>query len=290
MQGIRMTRYVAPDKLTDYVAKVVHDPSPQVRREAAIALKYVGTPIAARLWADLAEQHRAGDRWELEALGIGSDQFPDMYFGAWKKNVGSNWNGPAGSEIVWRGNAAATVSLLVDLIKDRSVSSEKLPSYFRAFHFKNHPQKNQLLLSLLTLDHPQEHLIQAYAIGQLDASFVNSSPKNVLTVKKVLPGIEGTPEWLMAVKNLKIKGQEKELFDLVASDVDLALRKEAASLLFGTGGGEIVSDYFRSNAPEDSKLKVIDVLGGVNDEKAVDFLQRSLEADKFSYPLMRKVV
>ncbi len=216
-----MARYVASDKLTDYITKVVNDSSSQVRREAAIALKYVGTPVAAELWADLAEQHQAGDRWELEALGIGADQFPDMYFEAWNGKVGDRWNDPAGSEIVWRVNAAATVPLLVDLIKDKSVSPEKLPSYFRAFHFKQSPQKNEMLLFLLTLDHPQHQLIQAYAIGQLDEAFVNSSEHNIRAVKKVLPAIVGTPEWLMAVKSFKIKGQEKELFALVASNANL---------------------------------------------------------------------
>ena len=290
MQGIRMARYVASDKLTDYVAKVVNDPSAQVRREAAIALKYVGTPVAAKLWAELAGQYKGGDRWQLEALGIGADQFPDMYFGAWKNKVGDNWNGPAGSEIVWRVNAAATVPLLVDLIKDSSVSPEKLPSYFRAFHFKQSPQKNRMLLSLLTLDHPQGRLIQAYAVGQLDGAFVNSSQSNIRAVKKVLPAIEGTPEWLMAIKNLKIGGQQKALFALVESDADLALRKEAATLLFDTGGGKTVSNYFNSDASEASKLQVIDVLGGVNNGNAIEFLEKSLMADKFSFPLMRKIV
>src|SRR5690606_8295880 len=82
----------------------------------------------------------------------------------------------------------------------------------------------------------------------------------------------------------------KPLFDLIASDVDLALRKEAATLLFDTGGGKTVSNYFNSDASEASKLQVIDVLGGVNNKNAIEFLEKSLMADKFSYPLMRKVV
>lgn len=291
MQGIRMARYVASDKLTDYVAKVVNDPSAQVRREAAIALKYVGTPLAAELWADLAEQHRAGDRWELEALGIGADQFPDMYFEAWKNKVGNKWNGPVGSEIVWRVNATATVPLLVDLIKDESVSPEKLPSYFRAFHFKENPHKNQMLLSLLTLHHPQHRLIQAYAIGQLDGDFVSNSPSNVRAVKAVLPAIEGTPEWLMAVKNLKIRGQEKALFALIASDASLELRKDAGGMLFQERNGDrMMTDYFASNAPEQLKLHIVEVLGGVNNKRAVGFLEKILMENKFSPSLMRKVV
>lgn len=136
-----MARYVAPDNLTDYIAKIVKDPSPQVRREAAIALKYVGSDTAAKQWAELASQHIAGDRWELEALGIGADQFPDLYFEAWQNKMANKWDNSAGRDIVWRVNAKATVPLLVDLIEDKSVSQEKLPSYFRAFHFKENPKR-----------------------------------------------------------------------------------------------------------------------------------------------------
>lgn len=290
MQGIRMARYVASDRLTDYVAKTVNDPSAQVRREAAIALKYVGTGAAAKLWADLAGQHQAGDRWELEALGIGAEQFPDLYFDAWKSKVGDNWDSPAGTEIVWRVNAKATVPLLVDLIKDKSVPPEKLPSYFRGFHFKENPKKNKMLLSLLTLEHPQSKSIRAYTVGQLDGEFVNSSPKNIRAVKKVLPTIEGTPEWLMAVKKLQIKGQEKPLFRLVVSDADVELRKEAAAMLFNVGGGKLVADHFRSDAANAPKLQLMDILGSVNDEAAIDFLEKSLLENQFSTPIMRKVV
>lgn len=290
MQGIRMARYMATDKVTDYVTKVVNDPSAQVRREAAIALKYVGTPDAAQLWAELAVQHQVGDRWELEALGLGADQYADQYFQTWKNKVGDKWNNPAGDEIVWRVNAEATVPLLVDLIKDKNISPEKIPSYFRAFHFKEHPKKNQLLLSLLTLDHPQEKLIQAYALGQLDVAFVNSSTNNVQAVKMILPAIEGTPEWLMAVKKLKIKGQEKSLFRLITSNADIELRKEATAMLFNGAGSKFVTDYFSSNAPDSSKLQLMDILGGVNDGNAIDFLEKSLLEDKFSTSVMRKVV
>jgi len=290
MQGIRMARYVAPDNLTDYIAKIVKDPSPQVRREAAIALKYVGSDTAAKQWAELASQHIAGDRWELEALGIGADQFPDLYFEAWQNKMANKWDNSAGRDIVWRVNAKATVPLLVDLIEDKSVSQEKLPSYFRAFHFKENPKKNGMLLSLLTLKHPQSKLIRAYAVGQLDEEFVNSSSKNIQAVKKVLPTIEGTPEWLMAVNKLQIKGQEKPLFQLMVSDADVELRKEAAAILFKIGEGRLVADYFRSDAADDSKLQLMDILGSVNDQAAIDFLEKSLLENQFSTPIMRKVV
>ncbi|SMG40902.1 PVC-type heme-binding CxxCH protein [Arenibacter troitsensis] len=290
MQGIRMAKYVAIDKLTDFIVKVVNDSSAQVRREAAIALKYIGTKDAARLWADLAVQHQAGDRWELEALGIGADIYSDLYFGAWKNKVGDNWHNQAGKDIVWRVNAEATVPLLIKLIKDKNISPDIIPSYFRAFHFKTHPKKNQLLLSLLTLNHPHRKLIQTYAVGELDEAFVKNSSVYTRSVKKILPHIEGTPEWLRAIKNLKVKGQEKALFQLTISDTDIEIRKEAAAMLFDVGGSNYVTEYFRSNGSDLSKLQLMDVLGGVGQGTAIDFLEKCLLENKFSTSLMRKVV
>lgn len=102
-----------------------------------------------------------------------------------------------------------------------------------------------MLLSLLTLKHPQSKLIRAYAVGQLDEEFVNSSSKNIQAVKKVLPTIEGTPEWLMAVNKLQIKGQEKPLFQLMVSDADVELRKEAAAILFKNRGRKTCCGLFQ---------------------------------------------
>src|SRR5690606_25557643 len=95
MQGIRMARFKGNEKLMQYISLVTNDESPQVRREAAIALRYIGTEAAAGQWADLAVHHTVGDRWYLEALGIGADKFPELYFKAWKDKVGKNWQSEA---------------------------------------------------------------------------------------------------------------------------------------------------------------------------------------------------
>ncbi len=289
-QAIRMAKYVQPEKITDYIALVVKDPSIQVRREAVVALKFVGTPKAAALWAQLAIQHKAGDRWELEALGIGADKFPDLYFEAWKTQIGDDWNNLAGSEIVWRVRASSSVPLLVDLIKNTSVSKDKLPSYFRAFHFKNHPEKNKMLLTLLEIDHPEKEQIQALAIGQMDAEFVNSSAKNIQAVKKVLPSIEGSSEWLLALKKLKIKGMDKPLFDMIISDTDLELKKEAASILFDSGGDHLLISYLKSNVLDSKKVQVMQALGGLDNNNAIDFLESSLNDNNLSAAVKTKAV
>lgn len=291
MQGLRMARYLDVENLESYVAPLVNDPSIKVRREAAIALRYIGSSKAAELWAELANQHVDTNRWYLEALGIGADKFPEIYFNAWKTSVGDDWMNPAGKEIVWRATAKASVPMLLAMIKDKNVEADRLASYFRALSFKEHPKKNELVASLLSLKHPKEKEIRALAIGQLDADFVNNSAKNIRAVKNILPTIEGTPEWILALKNLNLTDQKQALFRVVSNgSVDEDIRKEAADLLFKSNGGDLVVSELESDGPESEKMEILGLLGNINDSIVVDILLKSLMSDTMGVALKRKSV
>ncbi|RKN76775.1 PVC-type heme-binding CxxCH protein [Ulvibacterium marinum] len=291
VQGIRMARYLLKNKLETYLSQMVNDASMQVRREVTIALRHLGTPKAAELWAELAKKYQGGDRWYLEALGIGSDVYPNLYFNAWKSAIRADWKNLAGHEIVWRTRADASVPMLSEMIQDKEVSKEILPSYFRAFAFKEHPQKNHLILDLLRTEHPLNNQISALAIGQLDEDFVNSSRKNIGIVKSVLPKIEGTAEWLMAVKNLGLKDQNEPLLRLVSNtEADGDLRKEAAGVLFGYGGKELVMSHLKSGIEESKKMELLGIIGNINDSSAITMLVESLDEEEFDGPLKKRVV
>ncbi|HET8736696.1 MAG TPA: c-type cytochrome, partial [Pricia sp.] len=287
---IRMARYLAKDDLEPYVEKMVMDDSPQVRREAAIALRHLGTPKAAELWASLAQGYEAGDRWYLEALGIGSDRFPDLYFKAWKNRVGEDWMDEKGKDIVWRSRASASVPLLAEIIRDQDVSEKELPSYFRAFSFKENPRKNDILLSFLNINHPLDASIQAYAVGQLDTDFLNASPQNIRRVKNVLPRIKGTPEWLMAIKKFKFRDRNEALFDFVVTGTDEALRKEAAGVLFEFGGSGLVNAFLKSDAPESSKMEVLGVMNSLSNPDAIALLSQNIQSGSLPFPLIQRAV
>lgn len=291
-QGVRMAKFAAEGSaLEGFLEKVVDDPSPQVRREVALALAFLGTQKAAELWSVLAEQHKADDRWYLEALGIGADQYPDLYFDAWKNKMGDDWMDAKGKDIVWRVRASESVPMLAEIIKNENVSLERLPSYFRAFSFKEHPRKNAMLMSLLTMEHPADNELKALAVGQLDVDFVNYSRKNIQLVKSILPQIEGTPEWLMTIKNLKLRDQNQALFEvLLKGNVDIELRKETASLLLDFDGKSLVQTYLKSEAPESSKMQLLGLLGSIKNTDAVDVLTESLFSQKLSLPLKRNIV
>jgi hypothetical protein len=136
--------------LLECVQLLVHDPSPAVRRECAIALRHHPSPTMPKLWAQLAKQHDGRDRWYLEALGIGADQRWDECLAAWLELAGTDWNSPAGRDILWRSRASQTPGYLAKLIKDPKTTEADRQRYFRAFDFQTGKEKEAALIELVT--------------------------------------------------------------------------------------------------------------------------------------------
>ncbi len=147
--GLRLARELGLDVIA-LAGPLVDDPSPQVRREIAIALRGSSAPAAPALWAKLAARHDGKDRWYLEALGIGADRQWDAYLGAYLAAVGDRWDTPAGRDVVWRSRSKQTPALLVKVITDKKTTEPEKQRYLRAFDFINGPEKDAALLQLLT--------------------------------------------------------------------------------------------------------------------------------------------
>jgi len=147
--GLRIARQLKCD-LIPVVQALSHDPSPQVRRECAIALRHNSSSEAPNLWAQLAQQYDGHDRWYLEALGIGADRQWDQYLDAWLTSVNDQWDTPAGREIVWRSRGKKTPAMLVKIISDKNLTAQEREHYFRSLDFINGPEKEAALLQLLT--------------------------------------------------------------------------------------------------------------------------------------------
>jgi len=147
--GLRLARELGLDVIA-LAGTLVDDPSPQVRREVAIALRGSSAPAAPALWAKLAARHDGKDRWYLEALGISADRQWDAYLGAYLAAVGDRWDTPAGRDVVWRSRSKQTPALLVKMITDKKTTEPEKQRYLRAFDFINGPEKDAALLQLLT--------------------------------------------------------------------------------------------------------------------------------------------
>jgi hypothetical protein len=146
--GVRNAAAVV--SVLDIVKKLANDPSAQVRRECAIALRHSSSADAPALWATLARQHDGKDRWYLEALGIGADQQQEKFFAAWLASVGDKWNTAAGRDLVWRSRSGKSASMLATLITAKDVTPQDKARYFRALDFLSGPEKEQALAEIAT--------------------------------------------------------------------------------------------------------------------------------------------
>jgi putative membrane-bound dehydrogenase-like protein len=146
--GIRigLQHNMAPAKL---VAGLARDPSPAVRREAAIALRFDKSSEADALWAILASQHDGKDRWAVEALGIGADLTWDTRLAACLKVVPHPETTPGGRDILWRSRAKTSAAHLAKIIKSDAVPEAEKDRFMRAFDYQPTAEKDQALESLL---------------------------------------------------------------------------------------------------------------------------------------------
>ncbi|MEX1223916.1 MAG: PVC-type heme-binding CxxCH protein [Pirellulales bacterium] len=144
--SIRLARQTNADvaKLAENLSK---DKSPPVRRDVAIALRHLESPVVPNVWAELAAQHDGQDRWYLEALGIGAEGRWDECLAAWQAKVGDQWNNTAGRDIVWRSRAKQTPKLLAEIVL--ASDPQEHPRYMRAFDFLSGPEKDAALRKIL---------------------------------------------------------------------------------------------------------------------------------------------
>lgn len=132
-----------------YVKQLVRDPSAQVRREAALALRHNRSPEVPAIWATLAQQHDGKDRWYLEALGIGADQRWDECLAAWQSGGRIDLTSAAAHDIVWRSRGSKTPELVVAMVKQPGTTPAERTRLLRSLDFVKGPEKDAALLQLL---------------------------------------------------------------------------------------------------------------------------------------------
>ncbi|MDG2221485.1 MAG: ThuA domain-containing protein [Rubripirellula sp.] len=148
--AIRLARQLGMTPSTT-LARAAQDPSPAVRRELAVALRYDDSATMPACWAELAQQYDGKDRWYLEALGLSSDLRASECFEAWLNAIGGDWNTTAGRDIVWRIRAPAAADAMAQIIADPSLSLEDTNRYFRSLEYHQPATRNAALKKLLAL-------------------------------------------------------------------------------------------------------------------------------------------
>jgi putative membrane-bound dehydrogenase-like protein len=240
--ALRMCRLAKEDVL-GLVEKLVNDPSVAVRRECAIALKGLAGERADRAWASLAAQHKAGDRWELEALGIGADGLWDGRLESWLAKT-SGPKDAVGREIVWRSRGSKSAAIQCLLIEASDVTTAESLSLIRALDFQDQACVNEAVRELLTATArlsavPDEkmRIILPELVMRLGAGDA-ADPVLAKRIAEALGCVAGTQQFVDIVQRFRLKDRQSELVTLAAAE---GTSEQLAAVAAGAaidGGGE----------------------------------------------------
>nr|MBA3845777.1 c-type cytochrome [Planctomycetota bacterium] len=227
------------------VERLIADPSAHVRRECAIALRFADAARAAPVWARLAQRHEAGDRWSLEALGIGAALNEDACFAALTEFVAGYLIAPNGRELIWRSRAAAALPYKGSLIADPGTTTPERLRLFRSldFHRGQDEAKRAMLLTLLVGEQSDPIIAQEAAKrlgGQIDGVAAQSA------IEAMLDASQDDQAFIQLVAQLGRTDRHPRVVDIAiahggdsigASAVRSLVRTDVA-LLRATLGGE----------------------------------------------------
>ncbi len=286
--ALRAARELLPDVIPS-VKKVVHDPDPQVRREAAIALHHNKSPEAAELWSELALQYDGKDRWYLEALGIGADKQWDEFLPAYEKKAGDAMNQAQGRDLVWRSRTGLALPLLAANIENNATDSFDRLKYFRAFDFIDVPEKEKVLLGLLDYSGPNQQAIHLNTLKELSPSALKESPKVKTVLAKTLDSLQGTQDFVELVGRFKLKNYNEDLLKMSLAMPDSSLGKEAANLLVGAGGVMLLKNAIKSKNDTVAK-SALKALAGAGSGESFQMMKEIIRDPSINFSMRETAV
>ncbi|HTA29402.1 MAG TPA: PVC-type heme-binding CxxCH protein, partial [Candidatus Cybelea sp.] len=279
--------------LIPLVKSLVDDPSPQVRRECAIALRHHPSPLAPKLWATLAQKYDGHDRWYLEALGIGADRQEEQYFDAWLSSVAGDWNTPCGRDIIWRSRAPLAAGYLAKIISDPATSEGDRPRFFRAFDFiKEGPEKIAALDGLLIASSgapatPGHDAIASECLTRLQGIDAETHPEVKAALAAELASSRGTPEFVNLVRDFHVRDQNAELVQMAIRHPAEESGVEATRLVLASQDLALLGDAWRDT---NSATRLAEALGNTRDKRIVPVLLPLLREQEIDSAARRQAV
>jgi putative membrane-bound dehydrogenase-like protein len=284
-----------PEKLREVIAKVVTDPSPAVRREAAIALRFDDSELAANLLGEAAASNKPQDRFFIEAVGIGAENKWESLYKAlsdldqldeldlpWRK--GTAFGNMA--ELVVRGRAATSAMRLEEgIINHSHPNYNPIPPsgrppvsrYLRALQLLSYHHREEVSAAALTIFLKADAETALASTALLDRNSITSNPEAKARLDALLKPVIGKPEFIDLVQRLNLSGFEQELVDYITAHPDAAESITAARLLAADVGRTVA---FLTKAEAAPAKKLIAALGKVSNRPSVAVLNQSFWPEK----------
>ncbi len=292
--ALRIAKQWDEDNLLTYCSQLAQDENPQVRREVALALRFEDKQEAADIWTQLATSYPAGDRWYLEALGIGADRHADQFFSTWLSSVGENWKNSQNRDIVWRMRSSLASSKILELISGE-VEARGTLRYFRALDFQEPEPKREALLSLLkNKAHPQYEEIRTLVLTHLDKQDLKSSSLAKAALIETLPNLDDDQTFILLLqKHMESlpKGDQQQTLDrmksLILGDTENNLKAQSIKFLLSKESGKNwLIDQLWEGKPASQK-KLLQALSLPQTDESLNLLESLI--DNPEYPLQSRI-
>lgn len=263
--ALRMLRRIGKADV-ETLSKMADDPSPQVRREVAIALRHLTEQERSSrisIWTALATQMPKADRWYLEALGIGAD-------GVWDECMASTFAAIAHqqehnpdaernlNQLWWRSRGEKSANgisarIVAEATADEEFDQTQMLAYFRALDFQRKDAAAKAVGSLLKKDqlagfgNESSPVLIAEALQRLGTIDFAANPDAAIALEKTLTDIQGTPQFIQLVERFKLTDRYSDILTLAQTHPAEQIGVEAVRSLLRNKQWNLLSNALRSD-------------------------------------------
>jgi putative membrane-bound dehydrogenase-like protein len=280
--------------VASYVIQLVHDPSPQVRRECAIALRSNPSSQGAMLWAELAKQHEGNDRWYLEALGIAAEGRWDSFLAAWLEEIGGNWNTPGGRDIIWRSRGEMTPMYLANILVSPDVDAEESKRFLRAFDFQPESSAKRKVLTALVLEAPgvgeaKHTFVATEALLRLDDFDIREDDETFAKVSTLVGNAAGSPQFARLVERYGLTEHYPSLMAVALANTDNPAGITAIRILLDTGNDDAIAEVVGGDDVQ-AAVAAVTVLGNSHEERGEELIYDILLTEDLPWRVREQAV
>lgn len=276
-------RMAKKENNSTFFEKMALDSSYQVKQAVATAI-YETENIKA--WLNLAHSYKSGDRWFLEAIGIGAAQNWDKYLEAFLE--GKDWlSNPSAKDIIWRSRAKKTSQYLAEIIEREAEKSQA--RYFRAFDFQDKNAKNKALLGLLKKSKSEELSLMVFKHFDAESIVQNQEFKAILPI--VLDHIKNDNDFIEIVLKYNLHEQRPRLEKIVFESENKEIYLKGAQVLTQLFGVLTLKDAINQKPlNQERAIRAIQRIGMVGNEIVTKALVLIFSNDNYPFKVREAAV
>ncbi len=281
--GVRLARQLRMSP-AEYFPKVLADSAPSVRRELAIALRQDQSSDMPQLWASLAAGYDGGDRWMVEALGIGAELRWDDCFKAYTERMASQ-NSQPHLDVVWRARTQAALPYLIQQLQRDDLTTQEIARLLRSLDFqtKSESMLDQVKKTLAALmqnkEMSQSHRLLAVELLMIEPQAQSAvEPGAVETLLQTELQSASRGRKLEILTKLDVPGKNKLLIEMSSQDPVDSASVAAAAQVLQAHKTEAAIDILKSLEPNRQSVLIQAIAAG--SPKVVNpFLQQAARND-----------